>query len=37
MSTRIQAPRGTYDVLGEQAVARDALEEQARRILERAG
>ena len=37
MSDRIQAPRGTYDVLGEQALARDALEEHARRILERAG
>jgi histidyl-tRNA synthetase len=35
--TRIQAPRGTYDVLGEDVVARDVLEEQARRILERAG
>ena len=37
MSRRIQAPRGTYDVLGEQALARDALEGQARAILERAG
>ena len=37
MSARIQAPRGTYDVLGEQAVAREALEGNARRILERAG
>jgi histidyl-tRNA synthetase len=37
VSARIQAPRGTYDVLGEQAAAREALEGQARRILERAG
>ena len=37
MSRRIQAPRGTYDVLGEQALARDALEGHARTILERAG
>ena len=37
MSGRIQAPRGTYDVLGEQALARDALEALARGILERAG
>jgi histidyl-tRNA synthetase len=33
----IQAPRGTYDVLGDQALARTALEQQARRILEGAG
>jgi histidyl-tRNA synthetase len=37
MSRRIQAPRGTFDVLGEQALAREALEAHARRILERAG
>ena len=37
MSDRIQAPRGTYDVLGEAARARDALEGHARDILERAG
>ena len=37
MNRRIQAPRGTYDVLGEQALARDALEGHARAILERAG
>jgi histidyl-tRNA synthetase len=37
MSGRIQAPRGTYDVLGEQAVAREVLEGHARRVLERAG
>jgi histidyl-tRNA synthetase len=37
VSGRIQAPRGTYDVLGEQAVAREALETQARHVLERAG
>jgi len=37
VSGRIQAPRGTYDVLGEDASARVALEGHARRILERAG
>ena len=37
VSERIQAPRGTYDVLGEQAAAREALEGHAQRILERAG
>jgi histidyl-tRNA synthetase len=37
VSGRIQAPRGTYDVLGEQALARTALERHAARILERAG
>jgi histidyl-tRNA synthetase len=37
VSGRIQAPRGTYDVLGEQALAREALEQHARGILERAG
>jgi histidyl-tRNA synthetase len=37
MSARIQAPRGTYDVLGEAARAREALEGHARRILEGAG
>ena len=30
VSRRIQAPRGTYDVLGEQAAAREALEGHAR-------
>jgi histidyl-tRNA synthetase len=34
---RIKAPRGTYDVLGEQAAIRTALEERARSILEGAG
>ncbi|MGA9876690.1 MAG: histidine--tRNA ligase [Solirubrobacteraceae bacterium] len=34
---KIKAPRGTYDVLGEQAVARATLEERARSILEGAG
>jgi histidyl-tRNA synthetase len=34
---KIKAPRGTYDVLGEQAVARTALEDRARSILEGAG
>ena len=37
MSRRIQAPRGTFDVLGEEALAREALEGHARTILERAG
>ena len=38
MSTaKIKAPRGTYDVLGEQAAARTHLEEKARSILEGAG
>ena len=37
VSPRIQAPRGTFDVLGDDALARDALEEHARRILEGAG
>jgi histidyl-tRNA synthetase len=32
-----QAPRGTYDVLGDQALAREHLEQQARTILSRAG
>jgi histidyl-tRNA synthetase len=34
---RIKAPRGTYDVLGEQAGLRTALEAKARSILEGAG
>jgi len=37
VSGRIQAPRGTYDVLGEQALGREALAGHARRILEHAG
>ena len=37
MSRRIQAPRGTFDVLGEAAQARADLEHTARQILERAG
>jgi histidyl-tRNA synthetase len=37
VSGRIQAPRGTYDVLGDEAAARELLESHARRILERAG
>jgi histidyl-tRNA synthetase len=37
MSQRIQAPRGTFDVLGDDALARDRLAETARRILEPAG
>jgi histidyl-tRNA synthetase len=34
---RIQAPRGTFDVLGESALARERIESQARTILTRAG
>ncbi len=34
---QIKAPRGTYDVLGEQAAARTVLEGRARSILEGAG
>ena len=37
MSEKIQAPRGTFDVLGEDALARDRLEQIARGILEPAG
>jgi histidyl-tRNA synthetase len=37
VSPRIQAPRGTFDVLGDDALARTALEQHARRILEGAG
>jgi histidyl-tRNA synthetase len=37
LSERIKAPRGTFDVLGDAALARTALEATARRILERAG
>jgi histidyl-tRNA synthetase len=37
LSERPQAPRGTYDVLPEQAGARAGLEAAARRILEAAG
>jgi histidyl-tRNA synthetase len=34
---KLKAPRGTYDVLGEQAAARTTLEARARSILEGAG
>jgi histidyl-tRNA synthetase len=34
---KLKAPRGTFDVLGEQAAARVTLEERARAILEGAG
>ena len=37
MTDRIRAPRGTYDVLPEDALARERLETTARGILERAG
>jgi histidyl-tRNA synthetase len=33
----MQAPKGTFDILGEDALARDVLTETARRILEGAG
>ncbi len=36
-SQRIKAPRGTFDVIGEQAAVRGALEERARSILQGAG
>jgi histidyl-tRNA synthetase len=35
--TRLQAPRGTFDVLGDAALAREGLERTARRVLEAAG
>ena len=34
---KLKAPRGTYDVLGEPAVARVSLEAHAKSILESAG
>jgi histidyl-tRNA synthetase len=37
VSERIQAPRGTFDVLGDDALARDRLTETARGVLEPAG
>ena len=37
MSERLQAPRGTFDILPEQAAAREAVEREARRIFEAAG
>jgi histidyl-tRNA synthetase len=37
LSGRIQTPRGTFDVLGEAALARAELERTAKGILERAG
>jgi len=37
VSERIQAPRGTFDVLGDDALARAVVEDTARRILEAAG
>jgi len=37
MSAKLQAPRGTYDVLPEEAARRVAVEEAARRILGAAG
>jgi len=37
VNERIQAPRGTFDVLGDDALARDRLAETARGLLEAAG
>jgi histidyl-tRNA synthetase len=37
LTQRIQAPRGTYDVLGDDALARERVETTARQVLERAG
>jgi histidyl-tRNA synthetase len=37
LSERIKTPRGTSDVLGDDALAREQLERAAQRILERAG
>jgi histidyl-tRNA synthetase len=37
LSDRIQAPRGTFDVLPDEAQARAAIEVSAKQILERAG
>jgi histidyl-tRNA synthetase len=34
---RLQAPKGTFDVLGDDALAREGVERHARQILERAG
>jgi histidyl-tRNA synthetase len=34
---RLQAPRGTFDVLGKDALARELVEDEARTILSRAG
>jgi histidyl-tRNA synthetase len=34
---KIKAPRGTFDVLGEQARARESIETRAKELLERAG
>jgi len=37
LSERLQVPKGTFDVLGDDALARDALTSVAKAILERAG
>jgi histidyl-tRNA synthetase len=34
---RLQAPKGTFDVLGDEALSREGVERHARQILERAG
>ena len=37
MSRKLQAPRGTYDVFGDDAMVRVSVEKQAGQILGRAG
>src|SRR5919109_2191560 len=37
MDSKLQAPRGTFDVLPEQAAAREVVEREARRIFAAAG
>jgi len=37
LSERVQVPKGTFDVLGDDALARDALTQTAHQILARAG
>src|SRR5205814_3713048 len=37
VTERIQTPRGTFDVLPDDAAAREAIEREARRLLEGAG
>ncbi len=36
-SAKLKAPRGTFDIIGESALAREALESKARALLEGAG
>jgi len=37
VADRLQVPKGTFDVLGDDALARDALLATARQLFERAG